>query len=174
MAYFSSGVTRDKLIVLYFLQKIDFELTREQVYQVMALNDWMNYFDFQTTMLELEEDGYIAAIPRSFGQGYRPTQLGREAISLFENTLPYSLREAMSSYVEEHMEELRLETQFQCDIQPWEEGGYTVQLKAMDRNAILFQISAILPNQEVAQRACKNWRTEAAALYQITLEHLTK
>ena len=69
MPIFAHGVPKDKLTILFFTRAADLDITREQLYRAMVENDCMSYFDFQTAMAEMEEDGFHAAIPRTFGQG---------------------------------------------------------------------------------------------------------
>lgn len=84
---------------------------REQIHRAMVENDCMSYFDFQTAMYEMEQDGMIAAIPRAFGQAYRITAPGESVLSMFEESLPFSLRQRLTDYADSARESMRLETQ---------------------------------------------------------------
>ena len=77
-------------MLLFFLKQAQWDLTREQLYRVMVEKDWMNYFDFQTALLELEEDGYVAAVQRPFGQAFSISPEGEQALELFQKQLKYT------------------------------------------------------------------------------------
>ncbi len=171
MAYISNDVSRQKLMILFFLKEMGAGMTREQLYRVMAENDWMNYFDYQSTMLELEEDGFLAAVPRPFGQAYALSAKGDEALSMFQAQLPHSLRQAMSAYVEENGETLRREAQYSIRQQQQPDGTSRLELKVLDGAAPVLEITFSLPDQEMAARACANWPSRAEMVFR---EMLTK
>ena len=137
MPIFTRGVTKDKLIILHYARASDLDITREQLYRAMIDNDCMSYFDFQSTMNELEEDGYIAAIPRAFGQGYRVSARGMETLAMFEKSLPVSLRDSLNAYAQENREALRRETQYTTGMEEMGSGGYRVRLMAQELNSTM-------------------------------------
>ena len=172
MAYFSQGDTRQKLMLLYFLDKVDTELTRSQFYRVFFEYGLMDYFDFQSRLTELEEDGNVAAIPLAFGHGYRVTQQGKQSLTLFSDELPNSLRERLSACAAENRDVLRNETQFHARQTQLPDGGYLATLRLMDRRARILDIALQLPTAQLAQAACDAWPQQAEGLYQELLQRL--
>jgi hypothetical protein len=172
MAFFSREVTRDKLLVLYLLKVFGIELTRTRLSDSIVTNGWIKYFDLQTCLSELEEDGFIAAIPRPFGQGYRLTERAGEALFMFSSQLPGSLREELSSYAEKNREELRRETQFSAEYSRAQSGGYKVSLKVMETSAVLLQIELLMPERDSAKLVCDNWESGAECIYSFMLNKL--
>ncbi|MDD3920458.1 MAG: DUF4364 family protein [Eubacteriales bacterium] len=172
MAFFVNGTEKHRLMILYFISKAGLELTRAQLYRVMAENDWINYFDFQTTLSGLEEDAYVAAVPRVFGQGYVLTEKATEALKLFSPQLPYSLRQEMEAYANEHRQELRRELQYYAQPERQKDGSWRARLKVMDCDTVMLDIMLALPDQTFAQTACKDWQNTAPAVYQEILQRL--
>ena len=131
MAYFSHGDARQKLMLLFFLDSIDFELTRSQFYRIFFENGWMDYFDFQARLTELEEDGHVAALPLAFGHGYRVTPQGQQTLAMFQEELPHSLREKLSECARQNRDILRSEAQFYARQTQLPDGGYHATLRLM-------------------------------------------
>jgi hypothetical protein len=174
MPFFAKGVTRNKLIILFYANVSQLELTKEQLYRAMVENECMGYFDFQSMMNELEEDGYLAAIPRTFGQGYRITVRGTDALSLFQESLEFSLREKLKAYAAEHREQMRKETQLVSQMEEQQDGSYLVRLKAQEQKTVLLDISILVATRSMAQRIRKNWEGASEGIYSYMLENLLK
>lgn len=174
MPFFSKGVTKDKLTILFYASVSELELTKEQLYRAMVENDCMSYFDFQPVMNELEEDGFIAAIPRTFGQGYRVTVRGTESLAMFGESLEYSLREKLKVYAAAHREKMLQETQLVSSMEELSDGSYMVTLKAQEQRAVPLELSILVATRSMAQRIRKNWPDASEELYRYMLENLLK
>ncbi len=172
MPIFAQGVTKDKLSILYFIQVSKLDITREQLYRAMVETECMDYFDFQPAMHDLEEDGFIVAIPRTFGQGYRIAGRGEESLSLFSESLPYSLRKKLSEYAEANRAQMLEETQLVSSMQEQESGAYLVELKAQERDRVLLTISMQVASRSMAQRIRKNWAAASEDIYANLLSRL--
>lgn len=174
MAFFSHAVTRDKLSILYMLRALDIEITRQQWINIMVGNEWINYFDLLSALTELEEDGYVAAIPRPFGHGYRLTERATQALEMFYKELPLSLRKAYDEYAKAHREELRRETQFQAISRPMPSGGFLVTLRVVEGASTLLEVKIQAPTNESANAACAAWESRSGDIYMYVLNTLLR
>ena len=172
MPIFAQGVPKNKLTILYFVRSANIDLMREQIHRAMVENDCMSYFDFQTAKYEMEQDGMIAAIPRAFGQAYRITAPGESVLSMFEESLPFSLRQRLADYADSARESMRLETQLLSSMEELYSGAYMVHLKAVERNDVVLDISMKLASRTMAQRARKNWGKASEEIYAFLLKKL--
>lgn len=172
MPIFANGVTKDKLTILYFVKTAALDITREQLYRAMIENDCMDYFDFQPSMHDLEEDGFIAAIPRTFGQGYRVTVRGENILEMFGESLPFSLREKLRLYAESRRAQMVEETQLVSSMKEQESGAYLVELKAQERDRVVLTISMQVASRDMAQRIRANWPKASEDIYANMLEKL--
>ncbi|MDR1619837.1 MAG: DUF4364 family protein [Clostridiales bacterium] len=172
MAYFSHGDVKQKLMLLYFLNEIGFALPRGRLYTIFAEQGWMEYFDFQSNLTQLEEDAHVAAVPCAFGQGYCVTPHGQDALALFKNELPHSIKEKLSQYAGLNKTALKSDTQFSATQSPMPDGGALVILRLMDNNAQILTISLQTPGAAFAQRAAANWPKEAGGIYREILNRL--
>lgn len=174
MPIFAQGVTKNKLTILYAIRAANMELTREQLYRMMVENDVMSYFDFSSCMHDLEEDAFVAAVPRSFGQAYRVSVRGADVLDQFVESLPVSLREKLERYARERREELLLQTQIVSDMEELPSGGYLVHLRALEQNAAVMELTLRVATREMAQRMRGNWEQNSEELYAHLLASLLK
>lgn len=174
MAYFSHGVTKDKLIMLFFLNTLGLEVTRDQLVTVGLQCDILPYFEMQNAINELEEVGAIAAVPRSFGQGYCVTPIGEEVLQLFQEELPLSLRKTLQTHAEENRQAMKHQTQYASSITDLPGGPCLVTLRARERNQEFLNLTIMLPDRETAEHARDHWLERASAVYQSLISKLTE
>ena len=174
MPFFAQGVTKDELSILYFVKTSELDITREQIYRAMIENDCMDYFDFQPAMHDLEEDGFLAAIPRTFGQGYRVTVRGEESLDLFGESLPHSLREKLAAYAAANRAQMVEETQLVSSMQEQESGAYRVELKAQEHDRVVLTITMQVASRNMAQKMRANWAAASEGIYANLLTELLK
>lgn len=174
MAYFSTGVTKDKLSMLYFLHALGLELTRDQIVTLGLQCDIMPYFDMQDALTKLEEVGAIAALPRSFGMAYCVTPVGEQALELFGEELPLSLRNTLTMHAEENRQAMKNRTQYAATITDLPNGPCQVLLRAREKDYELLSLSVTLPDRESAEKARDGWCQNAPAVYRAILENILR
>lgn len=174
MPIFAKGISKDKLTILYYIRSSSIDISRDQLFRAMVENDCIAYFDFQNAMYDLEEDGLIAAIPRSFGQGYRVTARGEETLNLFSDALPHSLRGRLDAYGKENRNAMLLETQLVSTMEEQRNGGYRVELKALEQDTVVAKIDLLVASRSMAQRIRANWPSASEEIYSDILDKLLK
>lgn len=172
MSYFSDGVTRDKLMVLYFLNALSIELTREQITTFSGEKELIGYFDLQRAVYELEEEGMLAAVPRPIGQSYCLTPKGKEALAMFEERLPLSLRTELDEHADARRETLRLQSQYSGSVERAQSNSRRVTLRAMERDGELLEIRLLLPDSVSAKQAIDAWPSHSERIYKYLLQEL--
>ncbi len=165
MNYFSDGSTKNKLILLAFLEALNIEITKEQMTTAAAQYDIMPYFDLQNAIYELEEEGFIAAVPRPFGTAYCIAPKGKETISAFCETIPLSERENIAEIADMCRAKFRNETQYTHRIEKLPSGAYKVILRAIEEHGELFSVSLCFANSSSANIACQKWSESAMEIY---------
>ena len=172
MAFFSDGFTKSKLMVLYFLNELSVDLTKEQIATFSAAYELIPYFELQSAIYELEEEGFLAAVPRPYGQAYCLTPKGKETLGMFVERLQ-SVRDDLTDYADACREKLRRETQFSAASEKAGVGGaYRTTLRAMEQSGDLLQISILLPDAASAKHAAAVWPERAQAIYTAILSEL--
>ena len=173
MPFFSEGVTKIKLTILYFLNKLGFGITKDQITTVGGTYDLAPYFDLQSAVAEMEEDGFLAAVPRPFGQIYALTARGQQAVELFYEQLPTSLRDDLDTYADECRETLRHQCQYTARIEGQPNGSYIVRMIFMERDEQLLAMELLFPDVKSANRAAALWADKAQSAYCYLLSSLS-
>lgn len=175
MSFFSEGFTKSKLTVLYFLRELSVNLTKEQIVTFSAAYDLIPYFELHSAIYELEEEGFLAAVPRPYGQTYCLTPKGEETLEMFVERLPQSMRDDITDYADACREKLRLETQFSTAVEKVGTGSACrLTLRAMEQQGDILQLSILLPDNATASRAASLWPERAETIYKSILTELLR
>lgn len=174
MAFFEDGFTKDKIVVLYALDRLPAEPTREQMTTFFGAYNMLPFFELQSAVYELEEGGFLAAVPRPYGQAYCLTQKGKDTLYMFLERVPQSKRTEIDGYAEDYREKLLMQTRYASALERTGQGTYRVTLKAMERNAELVRIELLMPDESAAKLAQNAWPERAPAVYNAILSELQK
>lgn len=171
MPYFSHGETKNKLVVLYILERAGSLLTREQLYRTAILNSEMEYFAFEQAVTELEEDGMLAEVRRAFGECLGLTDAGREALTLFEKSVPADERRKLDAYLDEHRGAFARETEVSSRV---EQGanGCTLHLFISERDRVIFSVSLAVASEEQALDLRRRWEEGSEPIYNFVWDTL--
>lgn len=173
MSFFSEGVTKNKLTVLYFMDRLGLAITRDQITTVGAAYDLAPYFELQSAVAEMEEDELLAAVPRPYGQVYALTPRGQEVVDMFKERLPVSLRDDLDSYADECREDIRRQTQYTAKIERRPGGECLVRCLFMEQDDSLLSIELMFPDAASANKAAAAWPERAEDAYCYLLSSLS-
>lgn len=173
MSFFSEGVTKNKLTVLYFMNKLGLAITRDQITTVGGAYDLAPYFELQSAVAELEEDGLLAAVPRPYGQAYALTSSGQEAVDMFMERLPLSLRDDLDAYADACREDIRRQTQYTAKIERRPGGECLVRFLFVERDDTLLSVELMFPDAASANKAVAAWPQRAEDTYCYLLSSLS-
>ena len=173
MPFFADGFTKDKIIVMYALKKLGVEPTKEQLTTFFGSFDLMPFFELQSAVYELEENGFIAAVPRPYGQAYCLTANGNETLEMFAQRVPHSQRARIDECADVYRETLRRQTQYSANMERTARGTYNVVLRAMEKGGELLRVEILLPDEKSAKKACDVWPERAEAIYASVLSELS-
>lgn len=174
MSFFEDGFTKDKIVVMYALFRLPAEPTREQMTTFFGEFELLPFFELQSAIYELEEGGFLAAVPRPYGQAYCLTEKGKETLGMFIERVPQSQRTQIERCAEAFGEKLLRQTHYASFAKPTGRGAYALTLRAMERNAELIRIELLLPDEAAARRAEKAWPERAPAIYASILSELQR
>ncbi len=174
MTFFSDGFTKNKLMLMYALSKLAVEPTKEHMTTFFGEYGLMGYFELQSAVYELEEDGFLAAVPRPYGQAYCVTPKGRETLEMFATRLPASLREEIEISANAYRDTLRRQTQFSAAVERAGTQTRRVTLRAMEPHGELMRVELLLPDDASAKHACAVWPQRAQVIYAAILKELNR
>ena len=164
MPYFTHGETKYKLIILYIAERAGSLLLGDQLYRTSILNSGMDYFTFWNAVGELEEDGMLAAVRKPYGDCYGITDAGRDALSMFEKSVPENERKKLDEYLSENRTAFARETQLGSRIDKHANGA-TLHLFVSERDRVIFSVSFDTASEEQAIEMRSRWDDCSEAIY---------
>jgi len=173
MPYFTHGETKNKLILLYIAARADAIPTRAQLYRTAILNSEMEYFAFEEALGELIEDGLLTEVPKAFGDCLGVTDLGREALSMFEKSIPQDERKKLDTYLSAHKNEFLRETQISSRIEKTD-SGVMLHLFITEAERVILSVSLAAANEEQAMAMRSRWETAGEPVYNYIWDILSK
>lgn len=174
MPYFTHGETKYKIIILYILYCAGSVLTADQLYRTAILNSEMEYFSFWEAVNELEEDGFIAAVRKSYGDCYGLTDYGRDARDMFDKTVPAFERKKIDAYLEANRASFVRETQLSSRIDKHRNGTATLHLVLTEQDHAFFTLSLDTPSEEQAIEMRSHWEANSEPIYNFVWDSLLK
>ncbi len=173
MPYFTHGETKNKLILLYIADRAGAIPTRSQLYRTAILNSEMEYFSFEEALGELLEDGLLTEVPKPFGACLGVTALGREALSMFEKSIPQDERKKLDAYLEAHRNDFLHETQISSRIEK-ADNGVMLHLLLTEADHVIFSVSLAVANEEQAMSLRSRWESGSEPIYNYIWDTLSK
>ncbi len=172
MAYFSTDLTKSKLVLLYFLQTSGFVLHEESLLRIMLDNGWADYFGYAQSIAELLEGNLLAKDDASGAIGL--TEAGRDALAAFEARLPQSSREAIDAFCERNRRRLRRDAQHEASYERVADDEYVATLRILEGDRAVLSLALSLVSREAAQSVCARWATAAEEVYGDILGRLSQ
>lgn len=166
-------VAENKLLILYIIDKIPFELTNSQIAKLVINIQEINYFYFQQYISQLIEDKFLACRIDNNTRFYSITQNGNQVLNYFKTMVRASTRKKIDDIIKESMPCLRTENQITADYIPVNENEYTVTCKISEGSTILINLDLYAGTKEQAKLICRNWETNAHEIYSSIIQLLT-
>ncbi len=161
-----------KLIVLYLLRKVDFSITKTQIFDFMLEKEYADYFELQTIVYELTEDGLIDSEFKINASYLLITDKGRETIDCLSDCISDAIKEDINNYLKDKEFQLRNEVSIQSNYYKSTTGEYVAELSAKERNVEILSIRIAMPTEEAAVSICDNWDVKNQDIYSYLVETL--
>ena len=93
------GLLLYKLMILYMLDRTDYTMTNSLISGFIVGKDYTSVFNLHESLSELINDEFISTDTIRDTIHYKITSSGEEALSYFENRLPYAIKEDILEYL---------------------------------------------------------------------------
>ena len=161
-----------KLIVLYMLDKVDFPITKAQIYDFILEKEYANYFALTQATYELTEGGLIETSSTHSSTFLTLTDKGRDTLTFFQNRISEGIRNDINAYFEENRMEISNRVSVITNYYRTASGDYIADLSAREKSSDLINIRINMPNEESARTICDHWREKSSDIYSFILENL--
>ena len=162
-----------RLIVLYTVRCMA-PCTGVQLQQFLFDYNEINYFDMMFALNDLCANGQAMRERKGENFLYTITPAGEEALALFGNRVPGSIRSYIEEKGEAWKEAFRLQEQYPCQIRKKDQGDYVVSLGVQEKEMPLMQFTLSLPTYETAAQIAEKWPQKASGFYAAAIRLLTE
>lgn len=169
----SFGFISDKLeikfLILYIAARVVGPVPFEVMQDLSMCDSGVDYFGFSECLADLVRTGHLVQDEEGL---YAITDKGRRNSAICESSLPYSVRMQAEQSLVSCNEQLRRKALVRSQIQPREEGGYTVTLSLSDELDDLMNLQLLVTRQDMALELQKRFRAHAEEIYSRILADL--
>lgn len=166
------AATLYKLILLYILNKVDFEMTNAQITEFALEKQYTNYFQIQTSLSELIEEDLCRDKKILNSTYYRITDMGRKTLNFFKNNISETIRQEIDDYLKENEYALREESSIRADYLQEKKDEYHARCTITENNAILLDLTVNIPSEQEAKLICNNWKKKSTEIYGFIMKTL--
>lgn len=166
------AIAKNKLLLLYLLDKMGMRLSEAQLMEITNQEELMDYFDLHAGLAELTSNHLLEQSKAVNGTFYEITDIGRSTLEFFQKEVPYSKRQKLAEYADLHRDALRLESQLFAEYLRIGDHQYRVTLKILENDVSVFELSFFAFTKEEADKFVKSWRKNAMEVYRKTFDNL--
>lgn len=167
---------RNKLILLFFMEKMEIPLTKNSILDICSLeNDWISYMECVSMIIDLTEMNFIYKTENvEHEELYSITYEGRNCLAQLYLRIPYTLREKITEYVKQNKLFVKTSQEYTTNYTKNEDGSYTVSLRIYEPmiNSPMFEIKIKAPSRQSAIEAEQKWKKKAPIIYENVYENL--
>lgn len=169
----TNELAQHKLILLYILDKVDFPITNSEITQFVLENNNINYFLVQQYLSELVSSNLIQIITSDGNEYYELTKLGTDTLHYFMDRIPNTVKDKIDKKYEKKKEEKIKETQILGDYYKKNDSEYIVNLKVIENEINLFNLSLNVVSKKQAKMICNIWKSNPQFFYKKIFDLLT-
>lgn len=166
------GYIRDKLdvkvLILYLTARVTAPIDFPTLTDLCMCDVGVDYFMFAQAVSELVESEHL----QLEDEFYTITDKGRKNGSVWEESLPFSVRQKCDRNLAQLNAKLRQAAQIRAEVLPRENGGFTVRLILDDNQGNLMTLELYSPTQEQADRQSASFYSEPERVYRAILSSL--
>ena len=170
----SETLAENKALILYILDKVKKPITNNALFELVLSIENMNYFYFQHFLLDLIDNNYIVNYNKNSESFYELTELGEETLSLVKDMIPGILKFKVDNNIKQDLKEVENKSSIVADFTPNDDNGFTVELKIIDNNNVIFNLKVYAGSREQAKKIIDNWTKNAEELYPNILGLISK
>ena len=158
-----------KILILFVAARSNYPMTMQETYELCYQDDCLSYFDVCTAIPEMVKSGHLEAVE---ADKYVITEKGREAGSLTEDSIAFSVKQRAENAVARFNRQIRRSSFVKTQIIPREGGDFSVIMALDDEMGNLMTLELLAPNQRQAIRLGKLFEKKAEAVYNLTMAEL--
>ncbi|MCI8308475.1 MAG: DUF4364 family protein [Lachnospiraceae bacterium] len=170
----STPHTLFKLMILYFLDSVEFALSNAIISDYILGAGYTDYFNIQKSFSELEDESLIVSASTHKTTYYNITDDGRKTLACFHYEISKDIKNEIKDYLKEHFSEIIESLSVVSDYTRIRTNEYFVTCKITERDSVLASLGLTVPDEETARLACRNWAVHNNDIYSYLIKTLLK
>lgn len=161
----NEDLAENKVLILYLLNKLSDGIKSDNLYKIVSSANNINYFYFQELLTDLIDTNFVGSFTKDEDTFIKITSEGQNALSLTKSLLPGILKLKADNVFKEEVSTIAEESSIITEYIPKDENNYTVKCKIVEKNDVIFEISAFAGSRERAKQISDNWKNNANKIY---------
>ena len=158
-----------KVLILYVAARSNYPMTTQEVYELCFQDDCLSYFDVCTAIPEMVRSGHLREVE---GERYEITEKGKRDGELTADSIAYTVKQRAENAVARYNRQIRRSSFVKTEVQPRENGDYSVIMSLDDEMGNLMKLELMAPDQRQAVRLCRLFEQKAEEVYNLTMTEL--
>ena len=158
-----------KVLILFVTARSNYPLTSQEIYELCYQDDCLSYFDVCTAIPEMVQTGHLQAVE---DEKYEITEKGREAGSLTEDSIAFTVKQRSENAVARFNRQIRRSSFVKTQVIPRENGDFSVVMSLDEEMGNLMPLELMAPDQRQAVRLSRLFEKKAEAVYNLTMAEL--
>ena len=158
-----------KVLILFVMARVGYPVNTQEIYELCYQDDCLSYFDVCTAIPEMAESGHLREVE---DQKYEITDKGRDAGSLTEDSIAYTVKQRAENAVSKYNRQIRRSSIIKTQTIPRETGDYSVIMILDDEAGNLMTLELMAPDQRQAVRLGRLFERKAENVYNLVMAEL--
>lgn len=167
-------LTTYKLMILTLLKESDHPLSGTQLSDFFLAKEYTGYFTVQEALHELDENAFIKKEPTHNNTHYSITPAGTDMLRFFSDKLSAGIREDIREYLNANQLSIRETAAVLADYYKAPGDQYAVRCQLREKGNSRIDLTITVPNRELAEAICDNWKQQNEQVYEYLMDLLVK
>lgn len=163
-----------KLIALFIINNFKMPVPNSFIVDTLALEPFVNYFDLQEQMSELESEEFVTYYTEDTDKFYTLTEKGSQALSFFSDRIPKTVRERLLRTIKIKIKDLKNALSVKAEYKKINDIEYSVSLGISEGHYDMLSVSLSVGDELMAKKMCAAFKNDPQTLYSEFLAILTK
>jgi len=150
-------ITTVKFAALYALHFWSVPASYGTLSEILLYDELIDFFDFSVALDELQKTNHVKVNIQPNDRLFTLTPLGREAIGLFQDRIPLSVREKIVKTAKRLQKDLDFSFEVNARVET-ENGSFFVFLSMKEKGAEVFSLKIGAASREMAETMAENFR----------------
>ena len=161
----NEDLAENKVLILYLLNKLSDGIKSDNLYKIVSSTNNINYFYYQELITDLINTNLIGSFTKDEDTFIKITSEGENALSLTKSLLPGILKLKADNVFKAEVSTIAEESSIVTEYIPRDENNYTVKCKIVEKNDVIFEVSAFAGSRDRAKQISDNWTNNATRIY---------